>query len=431
MNVEPTTAPSTTVQSTTVQSTTNASNITQPSVSPDPSSRRVVSLDIFRGLTMAVMIFVNALPESGGLPWWTHHARATEDRMTYVDMVFPFFLFIVGMSLPLSIAHRLKKNPSTLALWPHIFLRSLSLLVLGLILANAEGADTARMGLSGSVWAILALLSAALYLNVYPRSKTFRPYAIALRIIGFAGTLILLAIFRRTTASGHVAWLDFSYPEILGLIGISYFASALVYIPTRNSKSMQWIWFILFLTVNIVSSAHLWLFPLHVPLYIWPFGNGAMPCIILAGVATANLLMPSQTSTPSIPKLWPTLVFGIGMLLAGFLLTPLGISKIRATPTWCLYSAGAAAIMIAGLYWLCDIRRHTAWAFLLRPAGSNTLLTYLLPDFWYFLTVAVGFTWIDAHFAYGAPVVLKTIAFTLVMLAISAGLTRLKLRLQL
>jgi heparan-alpha-glucosaminide N-acetyltransferase len=421
MNVEPTTAPQ----------GTEASAVTQPSSSPDPSSRRVVSLDIFRGLTMAVMIFVNALPESGGLPWWTHHAHASEDRMTYVDMVFPFFLFIVGMSLPLSIAHRLKKNPSTLALWPHILLRSLSLLVLGLILANAEKADPVRMGINGFVWALLALLSAALYLNVYPRSKTFRPYAIALRIAGFAGTAILLAIFRRTTASGHVAWLDFSYPEILGLIGISYFASALVYIPTRNSKWMQWIWFLLFLALNIVSTAHLWLFPSHVPLYIWPFGNGAMPCIILAGVVTANLLMPSQTSTPSIPKLWPTLAFGIGMLLAGFLLTPLGISKIRATPTWCLYSAGAAAIMIAGLYWLCDIRRHTAWAFLLKPAGANTLLTYLLPDFWYFLTVAVGFTWLDTHFAYGAPVVLKTIAFTLVMLVISAGLTRLKLRLQL
>ena len=65
---------------------------------------RVVSIDIFRGLTMAAMIFVNALADVRGLPWWTYHAHANEDVMTYVDMVFPFFLFIVGMSLPLSVA---------------------------------------------------------------------------------------------------------------------------------------------------------------------------------------------------------------------------------------------------------------------------------------------------------------------------------------
>ena len=60
---------------------------------------RVVSIDIFRGLTMAVMIFVNALSEVRGLPWWTRHAPASVNVMTYVDMVFPFFLFAVGMSL--------------------------------------------------------------------------------------------------------------------------------------------------------------------------------------------------------------------------------------------------------------------------------------------------------------------------------------------
>src|SRR5580700_7902009 len=97
---------------------------------------RVVSIDIFRGLTMAVMIFVNALSDVRGLPWWTYHAHASEDVMTYVDMVFPFFLFIVGMSLPLSITQRLKRNASVPLLWMHVILRSVALVVLGLILAN-------------------------------------------------------------------------------------------------------------------------------------------------------------------------------------------------------------------------------------------------------------------------------------------------------
>src|SRR5580658_8812658 len=94
---------------------------------------RVVSIDIFRGLTMAVMIFVNALSDVRGLPWWTYHAHASEDVMTYVDMVFPFFLFIVGMSLPLSVTQRLKRNPSLFALSGHVVLRATSLIGLGLI----------------------------------------------------------------------------------------------------------------------------------------------------------------------------------------------------------------------------------------------------------------------------------------------------------
>jgi len=87
------------------------------------SASRVVSIDIFRGLTMAVMIFVNAVADVRGLPWWTNHAHAWEDRMTYVDMVFPFFLFAAGMSMPLAVTQRLKRNPSTVALCLHILSR--------------------------------------------------------------------------------------------------------------------------------------------------------------------------------------------------------------------------------------------------------------------------------------------------------------------
>src|ERR1700741_375591 len=87
-------------------------------------TRRVASIDIFRGLTMLVMIFVNDLAEVHGLPWWTYHAHRNQDLMTYVDMVFPFFLFIVGMSMPLSVEQRLKRNPSLPMLLLHVFVRS-------------------------------------------------------------------------------------------------------------------------------------------------------------------------------------------------------------------------------------------------------------------------------------------------------------------
>src|SRR5665213_1621546 len=82
---------------------------------------RIQSIDIFRGITLAVMIFVNDLDGTKNLPWWTFHAKANWDVMTYVDMVFPVFLFLVGMSLPIAIETRLRRNPSLLSLWGHVF----------------------------------------------------------------------------------------------------------------------------------------------------------------------------------------------------------------------------------------------------------------------------------------------------------------------
>lgn len=255
------------------------------------TTARVISIDIFRGLTMAVMIFVNALSEVRGLPWWTYHAPASVDVMTYVDMVFPFFVFAVGMSLPLSVAQRMKRNSSITSLLAHVAVRALGLIVLGEILANAEKADHARMGMSGSAWALLALICAALYLNVYGESKRAKKYSRVLRAVGLAGVILLLVLFRRTTAGGHTAWLDFSYPEILGLIGYSNLAVAILYIPTRRWTWAPAVWFTLLFSFCALSTAKLVTFPDRLPLYLWPFGNGAMCCIIMAGVITSLIFL--------------------------------------------------------------------------------------------------------------------------------------------
>src|SRR5580698_10903649 len=132
------------------------------------TSTRVLSIDIFRGITMAVMIFVNDLDSVHGLSKWTYHMPARVDAMTYVDMVFPAFLFIVGMSLPIAVRQRLRRDPSIGRLWLHIVLRSLALLILGLILANADHGDPQRMHLSPNFWALVGLAGGILLWNVYP-----------------------------------------------------------------------------------------------------------------------------------------------------------------------------------------------------------------------------------------------------------------------
>jgi predicted acyltransferase len=390
---------------------------------------RVVSIDIFRGLTMAVMIFVNALSEVRGLPWWTRHAPASVDVMTYVDMVFPFFLFAVGMSLPLSVAQRLKHNSSLSSLWGHVAVRVLGLIVLGEILANAEKADPARMGMSGNTWALLALICAAVYLNVYGKLERAKTYSRVLRPVGLAGVVLLLVLFRRTTG-GHAAWLDFSYPEILGLIGYSYLAVAILYIPTRRWTWAPAVWFTMLVLLCVLSTAKIVTFPDQLPLYLWPFGNGAMGCIIMAGVITSVIFLRPDGLVASNRAIPLAVGFSIITLLAGRALVPLGISKIRATPTWSLYSIGASVLLFTLLYWICDLRHWQRWAAIVRPAGSNTLLTYLLPDLWYFLLSAIGFTYLDVHFNVGWPGVVKTVLFTFFMLAAAGVLTKARIRLQ-
>jgi heparan-alpha-glucosaminide N-acetyltransferase len=401
------------------------------SVAEKSGASRLASIDIFRGLTMLVMIFVNDLDSVHGLPWWTHHAPAKADVMTYVDMVFPFFLFIVGLSAPIAITHRLKKSPSMLALWTHIVLRSVSLIILGLILANAGKADASLMHIAGSGWAVIALLGAVLFLSVYSGPERYAMLHRWLQLFGFVVVAVMYAIFRRTTHDGRIGWIDGSYPEILGLIGYTYSAIAILYISTRRWLWAPLGWLIALVAFNSLCTAKWITFPQHAPLYLWPFGNGAMGSITMGGIVTSVIFLGAHRWQTLRQKTVLALTFAFSSLLAGWLLTPLGISKIRATPTWCLYSIGAAVLFFTALYWVCDIKKQTRWAFFARPAGSNTLLTYLLPDFYYFLSFWLGMTFLETHFNTGWQGVLRSVVFTGVILALAAVLTKWKVRLQL
>ncbi len=392
---------------------------------------RIASIDIFRGLTMVVMIFVNDLASVHGLPWWTYHVPRNIDAMTYVDMVFPLFLFIVGMSLPLAVEQRLKKNPSMTSLWGHVLFRTFGLLAFGLILANDRKGDPTRMGIGDGLWTLLALSGAALVWTVYAGPKRNTKLLRALRIFGFLLMVAMYAIFRRTTRDGHVAWIDSSYPEILGLIGYTYLSVCILYIPARRWRWTPAISFVALMTLCALTTAKHLLFLRHVPLYFWPFGTGAMPAITMAGVLTSSIFLGAHALPTTARKIGTALALAFVILAAGWLFTPLGISKIRATPTWCLYSIGAGILLFTALYWICDQKKSTRWAFFAQSAGSNTLLTYLLPDFYYVIAGLAGFTYLEARFNYGWPGTVRAVVFTLCMLAVSSLLTRCKIRMQL
>ena len=400
--------------------------IAEPNTPP-----RLASIDILRGLTMTLMIYVNEQSGVRGLPWWNYHMKASVDAMTYVDMVFPIFLFIVGLSMPIAIASRLRRNPSVPALWMHVALRTASLMTLGLILANADFADASRMILSPALWATVALTGAALFLNEYGNSERYATLHRGMRLFGLFMVAAMLAIFRHSPNSAHGDWIDFSYPEILGLIGYTYLAVAVLYIPTRRWNWAPPVLFVAMTAFNILVTARWITFHRPMPYYVWPFDNGAMAAIVLAGIVTSAIFLGSHRLQTLRQKILLGLSFGFSSLIAGWILTPLGISKIRATPTWSLYSIGAATLLFTALYWVCDVKKMTRWAFFVRPAGSNTLITYLLPDFWVFILVAAGIHYLDTHFNYGWQGVVRCAIFTAFILAVSGLLTRGRIRLRL
>jgi predicted acyltransferase len=65
---------------------------------------RVRSIDVFRGITVLVMVFVNNIGDIAGIPAWLRHMPHDDNGMTFVDVVFPAFLFIVGTAIPVALA---------------------------------------------------------------------------------------------------------------------------------------------------------------------------------------------------------------------------------------------------------------------------------------------------------------------------------------
>jgi predicted acyltransferase len=401
-----------------IESTTSAASI----------APRIASIDIFRGLTILVMIFVNDLAGVRGLPWWTYHLPADVNGMTYVDMVFPFFLFIVGISMPLAIRHRLAKDGSHAKLWVHIAARSFALLVLGIGLANFEKLDPRSTHIGGELWLTLLLVGAILFWNIYPRASRFKAFFIALKVVGFLLILAMFIIFRRVDHQGRIAWLDFGYWEILGLIGWTYLGVSILYLPTRQWRWAPVAWLAALIAFNAASTAHLVNFGDLLPFYLWPWSNGCFCLMTMTGIVTSTIFF-SDCFAPSFKrKAAYSGAFAILLLITGALLSPLRISKIHATPTWALYSSAAATLCFLALYWICDVRKQTSWSLPIKAAGSNTLLTYLLPDIFFVTLGSLAFV---NRWDFGWQGVVKSVIFTALMLLLATALTRAKLRLQL
>jgi heparan-alpha-glucosaminide N-acetyltransferase len=184
-------------------------------------SPRVTSVDALRGFVMFVMIFVNDLagaPKQIVPDWMSHFSdrHGEGSGMTFVDLVFPAFLFIVGMSIPFALGPRLARGEPLWKTIVHIVLRTLALLSIGILMVH-ETPDSQALGWSGELWCTLMYLAVILAFcsvspprpksggtsSTSPHSKptktndnAWKRASLSLRALGLAGMVWLAFAFR-------------------------------------------------------------------------------------------------------------------------------------------------------------------------------------------------------------------------------------------
>ncbi len=382
---------------------------------------RILSIDIFRGITILVMIFVNELAGIRDIPSWMKHMPKKADAMSFVDVVFPAFLFIAGMSIPFALNNRYLKGDSTTVVQRHILWRTIGLLTLGLFMVNAESANNLNaMPISIYIWSLLFFVAAILVWNVYTfKNKT---WIYVLRGIGITGLVILALIYR-----GGEDGTQYFRPRwwgILGLIGWAYFFSCVFYQLFRGKISGMVIVIILCTVLFAVTRFYDW--------NDYPAKNATHIAIMACGIISTLILFDEEKSETLYRRFTKMALFALLLFAAGYLLRPYyQISKIYATPTWGFYCAAICVILFSTFYWIVDIRAWKQWTSFFRPAASNPLLTYIIPDIIYNLTACFHLSIIPFRWRSGMPGIIWSACFAIIIMWIVAGLNKMKIKLQL
>jgi len=397
-------------------------------LSPNPSPR-LVSIDVLRGLTMVTLVVQGEVALLDGIPAWAKHAQVS-DTMTFIDVIFSVFLFVVGMSIPLALDRRRMAGASSGQLWRHVLLRTLWLLIIGIGLGNMRSGrwGIVPIGLSGSLWSVLLIVSFILVWNRYPACRgRLRKLPLVLRSLGIVLLVYLAAIYREKSGE-QIHWLVCRF-YIIGIIGWAYLIACSIYLLFR--KQLAAVVGCLALLILIYIGDRGGLFD-RFQIFIGPdehtqIGSlwGSWPAMTVAGLFIGILLgKNSPASTPKAFALW-TLLFAAGLFFAGFLLRPLyGAFKGAATPSWSLYSAAIACLIYLVLYYVIEIWNMRRWTKGIIPFGENPLLPYFLNFGIHPLLVVLHVESITSRFDSGMAGGVRVIIYSAIVLGLAAWLTR-------
>jgi predicted acyltransferase len=398
-------------------------------ITKQPSSGRVAAIDAMRALTMFLMIFVNDLWSLKGVPKWLEHASPTEDYLGFSDVIFPLFLFIVGLSIPFAVANRQKRGDSIGKITWHIFIRSFSLILIGFYMMNMEKMAGSQVIVGRYGWELLMGAGIMLIWLDWKLTGVAQRTVYLMQGVGVLIFLFLAIVYHGGEGGEH--WMQVYWWGILGLIGWAYMLNALLYVASRGHFGViiaGWLFFNLLNIADLAGWTAGWESIRNVA---GPFITGSNPALTAGGVVAAVILRKLKSAGKvKVFYRWMAVLAIIG-LLYGFALRPVwGISKIQATPAWVGICSGIGFAFFGFLYRITDEWGKTSWIKILRPAGTATLTAYLLPFFIYPVRSIFGLV-LPVVLRIGFIGILKSLIFALLVVLLTGWLEKHKIKLKL
>ena len=345
---------------------------------------RVLSLDLLRGLDVWLMLFVNEMAGVKDTPAFLRHMPGSADGMTITDVVFPAFLFITGMAIPLALGARLSRGDSRAAVWRHVLGRTAILLVLGVLMINAEHAS-ANAILPPAVWNLLMTAAVVLVFAAPAAEGAGR----RLRLVGLVFLVALVLVFRADGVSGWIQVRPYWW-GILGLIGWAYLVAAAAYLLAGDRPAILVSAVAALYLIALADEANT-IGVLHAIRPVVFVGRmlGAHGALVLSGAVLGLALRRHRDERrPPARFILPALGFALACAVMGGLVHALHgvhpafeVSKIRATAAWCLLSAAWTVLAWAAAYASADVAGHRRWPRAIAMAGENALVIYLLAPF--------------------------------------------------
>lgn len=322
---------------------------------PDPlPPRRAHALDAFRGLVIVLMFLVNTAGRDPAFPAWFPHRGWDEGRMGngLADFVFPWFLFVVGVAIPISMSSGRGKGRSPLARVAVAFRRAVTIYLLGTLLWCATIAYAPQTPITWSVllhWDILPLIAIAYFIAV---------------VLEFGSIWAHVAFVLAALVWKWLSLTQIPHPDV----------ARVVWEERQNFDQVvkaRFGWFGVLLTQGLAACA------------ITSLGAIAGRVLHIAPALASNPAPPNP-SLPAAPnRALPLALAGLACALLGSLWHLSGnlpMSKDFLTSSYVLYMSGTAALVLALFHVVIDVRGWTR-ATPLRVFGLNAIALYIAAEF--------------------------------------------------
>ncbi len=305
---------------------------------PENKTSRLLSLDVFRGMTIILMILVNSPGNQTAYPWLSH---STWNGCTLADLVFPFFVFILGVSLVFSLSKSLEIGIPHKKLLYKILTRTIIIFLIGLFLnAFPSHFDVSTIRVSGVLQRIAICYFFASLLFLFTRIQT--------QILLIVGLLI-------------------GYWVIMTMLPVPDYGTNNLS-PEGNLAA--------YIDRLILSPAHLYgkTFDPEGLLSTLP----AIATTLIGNLAGAWLLSLHNKQK----KVQGTAIAGVIALIIGWVWgLSFPINKSLWTSSYVLWSGGLALLLLATLYWFIEIKNIRHWSKIFEIFGLNAIAAYFLHVF--------------------------------------------------